>query len=242
MEYTKTMSKIYKKLLVGIGVCAIILGLTGCTNARIQRTINTLEKKYGETFTYHRARGGLEDPDGLEIYLVAEDYPDTPIWVRNKWVNGKQVITDDFLGAKYEEETKQLLQKVLEEVAGEPVIVGYSRTTTAMPEGASGDMTFEEYISLPSSQIGFYAITSRQCNSEAEQEELEKKLEEAFVEQGICCIDGRVYFDNGEGHFEELQNGELIDGQYIISESASCHIQFEMEDTTGFSSVVWKEN
>ena len=48
MEYTKTMSKIYKKLLVGIGVCAIILGLTGCTNARIQRTINTLEKKYGK--------------------------------------------------------------------------------------------------------------------------------------------------------------------------------------------------
>ena len=242
MEYTKTMSKIYKKLLVGIGVCAIILGLTGCTNARIQRTINTLEKKYGETFTYYRARGGLEDPDGLEIYLIAEDYSDTPFWVQNKWVNGKQVITDGFMGVKYREETRALLQETVEEVTGADGVIVYTGSNTAMPEGASGDMTFEEYVSLPSSDIGFYAITSRQCNSEAEQEELEKKLEEAFVEQGICCTDGRVYFDNGEGHFEELQNGELIDGQYIISESASCHIQFEMEDTTGFSSVVWKEN
>ena len=242
MEYTKTMSKIYKKLLVGIGVCAIILSLTGCTNARIQRTINTLEKKYGETFTYHGARSGMVATDGLVIYLVAEDYPDTPFWVQNKWVNGKQVITDGFMGVKYREETGTLLQETIEEVTGADVVIGYSGNSTAMPEGASGDMTFEEYISLPSSQIGFYAITSRQCNSEAEQEELEKKLEEAFVEQGICCTDGRVYFDNGEGHFEELQNGELIDGQYIISEYASCHIQFEMEDTTGFSSVVWKEN
>ncbi len=242
MEYTKTMSKIYKKLLVGIGVCAIILGLTGCTNARIQRTINTLEKKYGETFTYYRARGGLEDPDGLEIYLIAEDYSDTPFWVQNKWVNGRQVITDGFLGVKYREETGTLLQETIEEVTGADVVIGYSGNNMAMPEGASGDMTFEEYVSLPSSDIGFYAITGCQCNSEAEQEELEKKLEEAFVEQGICCTDGRVYFDNGEGHFEELQNGELIDGQYIISESASCHIQFKMEDTTGFSSVVWKEN
>lgn len=242
MEYTKTMSKGYKKLLVGIGVCAVILGLTGCTNARIQRTINTLEKKYGETFTYHGARSGMVATDGLVIYLVAEDYPDTPFWVQNKWVNGKQVITDGFMGVKYEEETKQLLQKVLEEVAGEPVIVGYSRITTAMPEGASGDMTFEEYVSLPSSKIRFHVITRRQCNSEAEQEELEKKLEEAFVEQGICSVNGRVYFDNGEGHFDELQNGEINTVQYIISEYANCHIQFEMEDTTGFSSVVWKEN
>ena len=116
------------------------------------------------------------------------------------------------------------------------------RLNPAMPEGASGDMTFEEYVSLPSSKIRFHVITRRQCNSEAEQEELEKKLEEAFVEQGICSVNGRVYFDNGEGHFDELQNGEINTVQYIISEYASCHIQFEMEDTTGFSSVVWKEN
>ena len=168
MKYTKTMSKGYKKLLVGIGVCAIILGLTGCTNARIQRTINTLEKKYGETFTYYRARGGLEDPDGLEIYLIAEDYSDTPFWVQNKWVNGRQVITDGFLGVKYREETGTLLQETIEEVTGADVVIGYSGNNMAMPEGASGDMTFEEYVSLPSSDIGFYAITGCQCNSEAE--------------------------------------------------------------------------
>ena len=242
MEYTKTMSKIYKKLLVGIGVCAIILGFTGCTNARIQRTINTLEKKYGETFTYYRVRGGLEDPDGLEFSLIAEDYSDTPFEVQVKWVKGRRVITDGFLGVKYREETRTLLQETIEEVTGADGVIVYSGSNTAMPEGASGDMTFEEYVSLPSSEIGFHVITRRQCNSEAEQEELEKKLEEAFVAQGICSIDGRVYFDNGEGHFDELQNGEINTVQYIISEYASCHIQFKMEDTTGFSSVVWKEN
>ena len=184
----------------------------------------------------------MAETDGLEIYLVAEDYPDTPFWVQNKWVNGKQVITDGFMGVKYREETRTLLQETIEEVTEADVVIGYSGCSTAMPEGASGDMTFEEYISLPSSEIRFYAITGCQCNSEAEQEELEKKLEEAFVEQGICSVNGRVYFDNGEGHFDELQNGEINTVQYIISEYASCHIQFEMEDTTGFSSVVWKEN
>ena len=214
--------------------------LFGKNRIRINWAIHQMEKRYGEEFTFKRSVTYLEAPDGLEFYVEADDYPNRLIRVQVKWIKGKQVVTDSFLGVKFEQETEELLKKTLEETLNAEVYVAYSGDPRAMPEGASSDMTLEEYVQLPSSSIGFYAIIERQC-SEDDKEELEMMIEESFIEHGICCIRGRIFFDNGEGHFDEIDNG-ITDSLYMMKEYYDCYLLFKMENATGFSKTEWIES
>ena len=131
--------------------------LFGKNRIRINWAIHQMEKRYGEEFTFKRSVTFLEAPDGLEFYVEADDYPNRLIRVQVKWIKGKQVVTDSFLGVKFEQETEKLLKETLEETLDAEAYVAYSGDPGAMPEGASSDMTLEEYAQLPSSSIGFYA-------------------------------------------------------------------------------------
>lgn len=217
--------------------------LFGKNRIRINWAIHQMEKRYGEEFTFKRSVTYLEAPDGLEFYVEADDYPNRLIRVQVKWIKGKQVVTDGFLGMKFERETRELLEETLEDALDAEVHVEYygNLSDSAMPEGASGDMTFEEYIQLSSSKIRFYAITAYQCNDEEERAEIERMVEEAFVNNGICCTDGRIYFDDGNGYFEEVLNREMTPDVYMYMKYYSCVFSFEMEDLTGFSKSGWRE-
>ncbi|MBP3505718.1 MAG: hypothetical protein J6K43_04875 [Lachnospiraceae bacterium] len=218
--------------------------LFGKNRIRINWAIHQMEKRYGEEFTFKRSVTFLEAPDGLEFYVEADDYPNRLIRVQVKWIKGKQVVTDGFLGMKFERETREFLEKTLEEALDAEVHVEYygNLSDSAMPEGASGDMTFEEYIQLSSSKVRFYAITAYQCNDEEERAEIERIVEEAFVNNGICCTDRRIYFDDGNGYFEEMTNREIIPGLYLIKKYYSCEFNFEMVDMTGFSESEWEDS
>ena len=217
--------------------------LFGKNRIRINWAIHQMEKRYGEEFTFKRSVTFLEAPDGLEFYVEADDYPNRLIRVQVKWIKGKQVVTDGFLGMKFERETRELLEETLEDALDAEVHVEYygNLSDSAMPEGASGDMTFEEYIQLSSSKIRFYAITAYQCNDEEERAEIERMVEEAFVNNGICCTEGRIYFDDGNGHYEEMLDREVSLDVYMFKEYYASEIRFKMEDMTGFSEVKWEE-
>ena len=228
--------KVLGLLMAGVAITC----LTGCGNGTVDGAISKLNKEYGETFTYRYTENKYA-ANGLDFYVECESYPGKKINVESIRENGQIVLYDGYLGLKYEEQTRELLQEAMEEALGTRVYVKYNRHLNTM-DCPSGDMTFDEYIQKPEMRIGFCVITDKPYTEE-EQKEIELAVENALIERNICCIDGRIYFDDGSGHFDDLYYAENKSEEaklYLYHDYYNKCFEFYMEDTTGFSKSEWR--
>lgn len=165
-----------------------------------QKMVEYITDKYNEPFTFIRIYGGYSGTDLHKILVRSERYPEKEICVIYDSEN--DVYSDNYLGIKYEEETKQYLISTLAGCFGGDVYVHYLADNLAMTENGNAGTTFNEYIRSAQSGISFTAIIST-GRTEEENDVLLNDLQRSMSEAGLCC-NGKIYFCDAGVKINEL--------------------------------------
>ncbi len=196
--------------------------------------VQYLNEKYDDTFAYSKSFGGMAGSGIKKILCSSEKFPGKDICVIYKEKDGEDVFADNYMGVKYEENTVNTLNSVLNTVFGENFQLFYSVSLQAATENSGKDMTFEEYAAEYSSGILFTAVVSEAIL--IDEEKVAEELEKEIVSRGICCRLASVYFNDSEKH-----TGEIDDlSAYLNKKMYEKELTFTMNNNEAFSTCEWR--
>ena len=156
------MKSVIKRVVACLISVAVILGMCGCSSYNEgvdikQKMVRYMNEKYSDdTFEFKNVTGEGAGSDTQTIVVSSQKYPDTDIYVRR--VNGETSYTDNYLSVAYEDQTKELIGEVLDQVFQCDYLLIYDVNRYACPN-VDGTMSFEKYVSTRESGIGFVAIS-----------------------------------------------------------------------------------
>lgn len=200
----------------------------------IPSMLSYMNEKYpGEEFVYAGATG--EGADIMSAMVSSSSYPDKEVYVHCYTRDGAKTGTefeDDFIGIKYEKQTYETIKSLLERVTKSNVFITYHVTEGACPN-KDGNMTFEEYISLRDSYIGFVAVINKAVDVRWK---FIDELKAAIREVGLCaqCV---IYFEEDAEEFSKIEDSNLQD--YMENGSYTDVVEISMESNRGFREVKW---
>lgn len=164
--------------------------------------------KYDDKFTFrlpvHQRLGSFL----VRINMNSEKYPGKKVYAscfRDEEDN--VVITDNYVGIKFEKEVRDSISKMLTDMYGDGVLVLYETSATISSLKFDDKTSFEEFAGSKSACIFFNAIVYWP-KDKFKQDHEDSIIKSKLIDSGICCS-GTVYF---------TENKNLITG---ISESDS---------------------
>lgn len=230
-----------KALIVFIVALSILTGY-GCMkksdnkiNFTQQKMIDYMTDKYNESFSFISVYGGNPGTDVHKILVSSESYPEKEICVVYDSFN--DFYSDNYLGIKYEDETREYLKRILSGCFDGEVFVHYNADNLAMTENGNKNTTFNEYISSVQSGITFTAIVSTKRTSD-ENDLLMNNLQKALAEAGICC-NGSIYFASDDFDIGYLTD-ETYYNEYIFPQKYIKKLFFIMSDDMEIFEHKWE--
>lgn len=187
-----------------IFVCMMIIfmmGATGCMKkeSAADKMVAYMNEKYDDHFEYYAPFGGGPGATTTQIIVKSVKFPDAEIWVEYYTGEGGDVFADNYVSYKYEEQTRETLQELLNDVFHEDVKLRYSVGTNGTINDFTNETTFEEYASNPASFIGFraFVLDDGSAISFAENE-----LKAAIEDSGFV-ISGSIFVTNDTAYFDK---------------------------------------
>lgn len=114
--------------------------------------------------------------------------------------NGDTIIFhDNYVAVKYQQETKNLAEKMAADVFGECKVLYTVDNTSVLPDEFDNTTTFEEFTSEGASQIAVYVMIPPEHSAQEKEKEL-KQLEQIWIENrfvGFCSL---YYFSDAEAY------------------------------------------
>ena len=122
-----------KKAIASLLLAFVMLGICGCAQKenRIDRMLNYATEKYGAEFTYVSAYGGYSGSQTHNIIATTEALPGKQICVSCTVAGGEETYSDNYLGMKYEQQTRDLLSQIMRDLTGSDALVIYTASTLA---------------------------------------------------------------------------------------------------------------
>lgn len=236
---------IAKRLILCLQIFAISMGVCGCMtnnigftsgkNSITDRMLDYINAKYPEdSFSFASVSGGGAGASSKNIVVSSRNYPDCEVYVRYTQDGENESFTDNYLSVKYEAQTVSLLEKTLVSLVGNDIFLDYDVSRYACPN-EDGDMSFTEYISSPSAEIGFTAVVNYDVKDRGQ---FENDFRSAIVQAKICCF-ATIYFEGNAEVVRSLTSEGV--SSYIYDKSYSDSFSFDMEDCTGFSETIWSD-
>lgn len=222
-------------ILILIAFCAI--SMSGCMGKKdiTKEVLEHMQNKYDDTFEYAAPFGGGMGNVTTQMLLTSEKYPGKTIWIECYVDEDDNInIVDNYLSIKYEQQTAELINEIIDKTTDKDFAVFYDLPLQAFTKGASKETTFEEYISQPSSDICFIAIVDAQ--GEIDRDAFEQELEKNIVESGLCCRIGDVFFDSS-GNYNSITIENLE--SYIIKDLYDYSFTFCMADNESIDYKEW---
>lgn len=198
----------------------------------VNNMIHHLNGKYpDDTFAYKGLFGGGAGANTKTIIVSSSNYPDADIYVRHSFDEG-DIYTDNYLGVQYAAQTKSAINEIFDGLMSCDYLLFYEVDRFACPNRI-GTMNFNDYVASKASCIGFTIVVNGILSDKVT---FERALENKIVEAGICCS-ATIYFDNGSGAFDGLEE-EGLSG-YTFKKLYSDVFNFEMTSSKEFSSSKW---
>ena len=198
--------------------------------------VKYLENKYDDKFEYYETYGGtLFDSDSWKKFIcTSEKYPGKQILVIYD-VNHDE-YHDNYFDIKYARQVDELIDSILSDVFGDDPYYFMHYESLEIDGTASqfdADTTFEEYIAEKYIHLVAY------IKSDKSNEEIESKLKEQILKNGIFCSWIDLSF------VEEFDKERMNDSSYIkevVSEEPEVrHYSANMKDNKTFTDCNWEE-
>lgn len=224
-----------KKIFLVLSVVVLMVCLCSCNKgqAKIDRMIDYMNNKYSDdTFTYLRMSGGFPGSNETKIVVASEKYPDIFIRVICAEVDGAEIFTDTYVGAKFEEQTREYLEDVIRGEYGDNFSLHYTPSDIVCTENGSSDTTFEEFLST--TKISFSAVVYAEngiVDEAATEEVIKKMFADSVISFGcIFYVDDEVLLSD-DSYEEEVWNcihhGIYIEELVIWKESPEVYSKLE---------------
>ena len=167
-----------------------------------------MEKKYNDSFTITEVTGGGIGITHHIAYATSKKYPDHKFKIY--YEEKDDSYKDDYIQYKYEENTKEYIKSMLENIFNVDVIINYNINETN--NKFNDYTTFDEFINSSDNGILFEALVSDEYNIndiDILSKEIKDQLEKNHISIEYCTI----YFANNKDTFypirELRKNGEL---------------------------------
>ena len=229
-----------KKYIVLVVTTLILTGLAGCSMTKNRYNhygvVKYLENKYDDKFEYYETYGGtLFDSDSWKKFIcTSEKYPGKHILVIYD-VN-HDAYHDNYFEIKYAHQVDGLIDSMLSEVFGDDPYYfihyeGADHSGSASQYDA--DTTFEEYIAKKHIYLAAYV------KSDKSNEEIESKLKEQILKNGIFCGWIDLYFV--ENFDEKLMHDSSYKSDVIVKKQRLRHYSARMENNRKFTESYWED-
>ena len=229
-----------KKYIVLVVTTLILTGLAGCSMTKNRYNhygvVKYLENKYDDKFEYYETYGGtLFDSDSWKKFIcTSEKYPGKQILVIYD-VN-HDAYHDNYFEIKYAHQVDGLIDSMLSEVFGDDpyYFIHYEgEGISGLTEQYDADTTFEEYIAEKHIHL------AARVKSDKSNEEIESKLKEQILKNGIFCSWIDLSF------VEEFDKERMNDSSYIkevVSQEPELRFySAKMKDNKTFTDCNWEE-
>ncbi len=207
-------------------------------NKMAERMVSYINDKYDDNFTYIGPCGGYLGSSIHKIFVSSEKFPNRDVTVICNLIDGKELYSDNYIGVKFENKTKELIRKTLVSCFGNSVFLCYAVDLTASYKDSNDDTTFEDYIGDPSSAINFTAIIEYNY-SDNSINEISEKLRNALSDAGLCC-GGMLYFGNNIVQLADLTDENYYE-VYVNKNEYWANLYFSMLTKDGFDIEKWEE-
>ena len=228
-----------KKYILLLVTALLLTGLAGCSMTKNRYNhygvVKYLENKYDDKFEYYETYGGtLFDSDPWKRFIcTSEKYPGKQISVIYD-VN-HDASHDNYLDIKYAHQVDELIDSMLSEVFGDAPYYFTHYEGADLSSSASqfdADTTFEEYIAEKHIHLTAF------IKSDKSNEEIESKLKEQILKNGIFCNWIDLSF------VEEFDKERMNDSSYIkevVSQEPELRFySAKMKDNRTFRESYWE--
>ena len=174
------------------------------------KMLNYMNEKYDDEFTYKSPFGGSVGIDAWQIIVSSKKYPNADVWVEYLIEDGKEEFYDNYIDYKYEEQTREYLQKLLKESFGEEIRLVYNVGSGGTRNMYDAKITFEEYIKGRDNPICFSADINTELY-DLNQEKIISEITNAFIVENNMRVVGKLYFQKNETSLFFITNEDGIE-------------------------------
>ena len=244
LECKGVILKTIRLIMVSLLTVTFIFGVYGCMANGIgfnfgkktltDRMVDYMNETYPEDeFAYAAPWGGGAGISGKSIVVSSRNFPDSGIYVYYSRDGENEEFFDNYIGVKYEAQTVALLRAIMRQVVdGDDYFLEYGVGTHDCPAG-DGNMSFEEYVSLKESHIGFNAVVSADL---LDREQFEADFTTALIQAGICSM-GQIYFAKDLETVRSMTEADF--SLMIYHKTYIDQLFFVMQDSTEFAEMTW---
>lgn len=229
-----------KKTVLLLLTVILLMGVCGCGMRRREsvedRMLAYINGKYDDTFAFKSVFGGSPGGNTTKIIVSSEKFPGEDIYVVCTTVDGQENFTDNYLGVKFEEQTREMLASRIAQCFGENFYVSYFPSNLACTENGSDQTTFKEYVAEKTSGISFEVVVGYKVSAD-EKEIIANKVREMFADVSLI---GRIFFVDDTVDFTGEDGRELF-VSYIEQKRYDYKLYFICSATDGITKLEWTE-
>lgn len=228
-----------KKAVLFFIVVLLVIGVCGCDMKRESKQdimLNYINEKYDDTFTFKSVFGGSAGSNTKKIIVTSGKFPGEDVYVVCTEIDGIQTFTDNYLGVKFANKTKETLSAQIEQCFGKNFYLSYIPANLACTENGSDQTTFEQYVAEESSFISFEAIVTGSI-SDSDKDAIIEKIKTAFSNMSAI---GRIYFVNDVVDFT-AENGRDLFVSCVERKEYSHELYFKCNVNNGITIKEWTE-
>ena len=204
----------------------------------VDEMILHMNEKYDDTFTFVREVGQRFGADIYRIVAASEKYPDDAVFVTWQKAKEETVISDNYVGIIYQEQTKSLINGLMKDEFGDKVFVEYIVNGFPLTPEFDEKTSFETYVTDVRSGIRFNAIVlvdSPTVNTD----DMEARIRKVFGSNKLCSS-GCVYFTEKEEDLGKISGDDGF-GLYFQKHTYITRCEVVMKNSTEINMIKWEK-
>ena len=191
-------------------LCAVMLlgVMCGCknnANFTVDEILEYMNEKYDEEFTYIRPADVYQPREySFEIFVASDKYPDEEIFAKCIYNSetGEKRFCDNYVSYIYEDEVRDLLTKLTQEVYPDAKVKYTPLTKTASSNSNEEIPTLEQYLSKSSSSIEYIILLPDEHDATLYKDELNALREKLEKKKVACMIN--IFYSNDHNQYDSF--------------------------------------
>lgn len=237
MIYTKKSSK--QVFLTAALAAAVIFGGTGCdkNDSAVpvmdgqEILIDSLNEKYGESFTFvDNAGGGTALQDHCAIHVHSEKLPEDTVYAVRGVFDGKTENRDNYIAYYLKKDAEAYLHDIAEQVYGRCRVFYAPDDKMVLPADMGKDTTAQEMLRASKC---YYSVLLPMGQDMPQKEKKLDELLERLRNEKIRCYLYIAYLDDDK-YYDSAESAAVIDKAHVI---ADCTVG--MDDEYNITDKKW---
>lgn len=211
---------IRKTLSLFLCVVMLLGVMCGCKNNpnfTVDEILEYMNEKYDEEFTYIRPADLYEpESDSFEIFVASDKYPDDMIYAKCllNTETGEKRFLDNYVSYIYEDEVRDLLTELTQEVYTDAKVRYVPIYKTASTHSSEGIPTLEQYLSRTYSSISYMILLPNEHDETLYKEEMNALIEKLKEKKVVCSI--TIAYSNDRTQYDSFVTDYWPNSEHLI--------------------------